>query len=192
MSMNIVYIIVALLLGAGGGVALTLALKRRIFAGEYHQLELLKIELEKKSQSELEAQRRQIGNELKEEFANWKNEYNRKQNEKVNKINAMEKRLLQKEENLDKRYINLDNKEKELKKKEKEICIMEEEVTAHNTHLAKLVEEQRLKLEKISGMTVQEAKEMIVKQYESEARLESAQKLKAIEEELREKREALA
>ena len=41
-------------------------------------------------------------------------------------------------------------------------------------------------------MTVQEAKDMIIKQYESEARLESAQKLRTIEDELNEKSNLMA
>ena len=130
--------------------------------------------------------------ELKEEFADWKNEYNRKHNENVNRLNVMEKRLIQKEENLDKRYSNLDNKEKELKKKERDLDIQEEETAALKNSVNKLYEEQRLKLEKISGLTVQEAKELIIKQYEGEARLESAQKLKLIDEELKSKSQQMA
>ncbi|HEX7502737.1 MAG TPA: ribonuclease Y, partial [Acidobacteriota bacterium] len=86
----------------------------------------------------------------------------------------------------------LDNKEKELKKKERDLDIQEEEIAALKAQVGQLHEEQRLKLEKISGLTVQEAKDLIIKRYESEARLESAQKLKQIEEELKEKSQQLA
>ncbi len=188
MILNIVLFAAGLLLGG----ALLLLFRRQIFSGNYRRLEELKQDLLRKNQEAAENQKKQISLELKEEFANWKNEYNRHQSERVNKLNVMEKRLLQKEENLDQRYINLDNKEKELKKKERELTQHEEEIVQEKAKLNKLVEEQRLKLEKISGLTVQEAKEMIIKQYESEARLESAQRLKAIEEELKEKSTQLA
>nr|MCU0236990.1 Rnase Y domain-containing protein [Acidobacteriota bacterium] len=185
---EIALVLIGTLLG-GGAVFL---LKKRIFAGEFRKVDAYQKQLEARNREELERSRKQSQLELKEEFAEWKNEYNRRQNEKVNRLNATEKRLILKEENLDKRYTNLDNKEKELKKKERELDLQEEEIAALKSQVNQLHEEQRLKLEKISGLTVQEAKELIFKQYEGEARLESAQKLKQIEDELKEKSQQLA
>jgi ribonuclease Y len=180
---GLVFVILGILLGAGA----VFLLKKRIFAGEYAKVAAHKIQLESKNQEEMVRAKKQSMLELKEEFSEWKNEYNRKHNENINRLNVMEKRLIQKEENLDKRYSNLDNKEKELKKKERDLDIQEEETAALKNKVNKLYEEQRLMLEKISGLTVQEAKELIIKQYEGEARLESAQKLKLIDEELKSK-----
>jgi ribonuclease Y len=185
---EIAFLLFGIILG-GGAIFL---LKKKIFAGEYKKVQLHKSQLEARNLEELERAKKQTLLELKEEFAEWKNEYNRRHNEKINRLNVMEKRLIQKEENLDKRYNNLENKEKELKKKERDLAIQEEENAAVKSSVNKLYEEQRLKLEKISGLSVQEAKEMIIKQYEGEARLESAQKLKLIEEELKEKSQQLA
>jgi ribonuclease Y len=184
--------IALVLIGIILGGAAVLLLKKKMFAGEYRKVEAFQKQLETRNREELDRTRKQSQLELKEEFAEWKNEYNRRQNDKVNRLNVMEKRLIQKEENLDKRYTNLDNKEKELKKKERDLDIQEEEITALKNQVSQLHEEQRLKLEKISGLTVQEAKDLIIKRYESEARLESAQKLKQIEEELKEKSQQLA
>ncbi|TFG74795.1 MAG: ribonuclease Y [Chrysiogenales bacterium] len=188
MLIGIFFGILGILLG-GVGVFL---LKKKIFAGEYRKVEALRIQLEAKNQEEMVRSKKQTMLELKEEFADWKNEYNRKHNENINRLNVMEKRLIQKEENLDKRYSNLDNKEKELKKKERELDIQEEETAVLKNKVNKLYEEQRLKLEEISGLTVLEAKELIIKRYEGEARLESAQKLKQIDEELKSKSQQMA
>ena len=185
---EIALVLAGILLGG----AAVLLLKKKIFAGEYRKVETYQKQLEARTREETEQAKKQSQLELKEEFAEWKNEYNRRQNEKINHLNATEKRLIQKEENLDKRYTNLDNKEKELKKKERDLTLQEEEVAALKSQVNQLYEEQRLKLEKISGLTVQEAKELIIKQYEGEARLESAQRLKQIEEELKEKSQQMA
>lgn len=185
---EIAFLLFGILLG-GGAIFL---FKKKIFAGEYKKVQAYKNQLEARNLEELERSKKQSLLELKEEFAEWKNEYNRRHNEKINRLNVMEKRLIQKEENLDKRYTNLENKEKELKKKERDLAIQEEENEAVKSSVNKLYEEQRLKLEKISGLSVQEAKELIIKQYEGEARLESAQRLKLIEEELKEKSQQLA
>jgi ribonucrease Y len=173
--------------GIGLGFLVFILLKNKILAGDFEKINHLKKELIENSNKELEAKKKRISGELKEEFASWKNEYNRKQNSKTNRLNEMERRLIQREENLDRRYINLDNKEKEIKRKEKDLAYQEEELSALRKKLDSSYSDQKALLEKISGMTVQEAKEEIIQRYESEARMESAQKLKTIEEELREK-----
>ncbi len=190
MSLTLALIVGAV--GTGAGFALGYWLPQRKLSLELHKLEFQRSELENKTQREIENQKKQVMIELKEEFANWKNEYNRKQSERVNKLNATEKRLIQKEENLDKRYINLDNKEKELKKMERDVALMEEESSAVRAKVDQLFDEQRLKLEAISGMSAGEAKAEIIHQVEAEARLESAQRLKAIDDELKTKSQDLA
>ncbi|MCK4943319.1 MAG: DUF3552 domain-containing protein, partial [Candidatus Aminicenantes bacterium] len=176
----------------GAGFLLFFLLRNRIFASEYRKREILQKDLEEKSRQDIENSKRKIDIELKEEFVNWKNEYNRKQSSKINKLNETEKRLIHKEENLDRRYMNLDNKEKDLKKKEKDMFYKEEELKTLKNKLTQTYEEERVKLEKISGMTVQEAKDMIIKKCESEAKIESAQKLKVIEQDLKEKSSLMA
>jgi ribonuclease Y len=190
--MNLPLNILFFAVGVFISIILLLVFKKKIFAGEYNNIECLKRDLQKQNEVEFESRKKKISLDLKEEFVNWKNEYNRKNSHKANKLNEMERRLIQREENLDRRYINLDNKEKEIKKKEKDIRYQEEELAVLKTKLSKNYEEQKALLERISGMTVQEAKEMIIKQYESEARLESAQRLKNIEEELKEKSNTIA
>lgn len=179
-----------------GGIAVTAAvvflLRKRLFSGQYRRLEQQRQEWKRQADQELDAQRTKINLELKEEFINWKNEYNRKQSQKINKINDMERRLVQKEENLDQRYINLENKEKDLKKVEIQLGERGHELDQARCELENTLDEQRKKLETISGLTVQEAKEMIVSQYESEARMESAQRLRIIEEDLKEKSQVMA
>lgn len=190
--MNIVLNIALTIIGIFIGFMFFLLFKNRILANEYEKINFLKKELEETSKNDLETRKKRITADLKEEFVNWKNEYNRKQSSKVNRLNEMERRLIQREENLDRRYINLDNKEKEIKRRERELHLEEEELKALNTKLTSSYQEQKTLLEKISAMTVQEAKEMMIRQYESEARMESAQKLKTIEEELREKSDMMA
>lgn len=184
--------IVMVIFGISAGFFLFFAFKKKIFAGEYKKVEVFKKELEAQNAAKYEEYKSKISLELKEEFIGWKNDYNRKNSQRSNKLNEMEKRLVQREENLDRRYINLDNKEKEIKRREKDLSYKEEELAALKKKLNQTYEEQRIKLEKISGLTAQEAKDMIIKQYESEARLECAQKLKAIEEELKEKSGGMA
>ena len=185
--MNVILNIAMIIIGIITGALIILLFKKKIFSGEYEKIDFMKRDLEEKSREEIETKKKRLTVELKEEFVNWKNEYNRKQSSKTNRLNDMERRLIQREENMDRRYINLDNKEKELKRKEKDLSYQEEELNVLRTKLTGTYDEQKLLLEKISGMTAQEAREVIIKQCESEARMEAAQKLKTIEEEYKEK-----
>lgn len=190
--MDVVLYISMVIIGIFIGFMTFLLFKGKILAGEYEKINFLKKELEEQAKHELDTKKKNVSVELKEEFSNWKNEYNRKQSNKSNRLNEMERRLIQREENLDRRYTNLDNKEKEIKRKEKDLHYQEEELTVLKDKLNRSYDEQKALLEKISGMTVEEAKETVIKKYESEARLESAQRLKAIEDELNEKSETMA
>jgi ribonuclease Y len=190
--MDIGLYIVLFIIGIFVGFMVFLLFKKKIFAGEYEKIAFLRVELTEKTKIEIEAKKKQLNIELRDEFINWKNEYNRKQSAKVNRLNEMERRLIQREENLDRRYINLDNKEKEINRKEKDIHYQEEELNALKTKLNNSVEEQKALLEKIAGLTAEEARREIIKQYESEARLASAQRLRAVEEEYREQSNMLA
>ncbi len=96
---NILLLIVGLFVGA----AVLFGLKKKIFAGKYAEIEKLKTDLIEKSESELESRKKKLSVDIKEELANWKNEYNRKQSHKANKLNETERRLILKEENLDKK-----------------------------------------------------------------------------------------
>ncbi len=190
--MSIVLYILLLVVGLGAGAVIPFLLKKKIFAGEYRDLEKVKKEIAARYAEDFENNKKKISNELKDEFTEWKNEYNRKQNHKTNRLNEMERRLLQREENLDRRYMNMDNKEKELKKKEKDLHYQEEELNAQKIKVTAIYEEEKTRLLKIAGMTMQEAREVIIKQCESEARMEAAQRLKTIEDELNEKSTVMA
>lgn len=123
--------------------------------------------------------------EAKEEAHKIKNEAEREAKERRKEITRTENRLTQKEEHLDKRIDNLDKKEEQLNAKIKENTLLTEEIE-------KLKEEQGTLLQKISGMTMEEAKQELLDRAEVEARHEMAMRLSDIEQEYKERSEDLA
>jgi len=190
--MDILIYIILFVVGSLGGGGLVLLAKRRHFQHEIRKIEDLRTEIEKQKSAELEKTREELLVKLKQDFLQWKNEYNQKQSQTTSRLNKKERRLMIKEENLDKRYINIDNKERELEKKERKIRLEQEELEVLKQKLDEAYQEQRKELERISGMTVNEAKNKMKKDYEEEAKLEAVSTLKQIEEELREKAEEKA
>jgi ribonuclease Y len=99
---------------------------------------------------------------------------------------VQEKRLLQKEENLDRKIVQLDDRESDLGKREKGLLQQEEQLKSREQEIDSLILEQRTRLENISGMKSEEAKQQLMAAMESEARHDAAKRIKEIEDEARE------
>ena len=112
--------------------------------------------------------------EAKEESIKIKNEAEKEAKERRNELQRMEKRLLSKEETLDRKLENQEKKEEQLRKKTE---ILEEKEEEAEQALARHQKE----LERISGLTSEQAKEVLMAAIESEARFESAKMVRDIE-----------
>lgn len=106
--------------------------------------------------------------------------------EKRKDLQALEKRLQQKEENLDKKMNLFDQRDAELVKREQTLSNRDQALQQKEERITQLVDEQRAKLENISGMTAAEAKKVLMDEMENEAKMDAAKRIKAIEEEARE------
>ena len=126
-----------------------------------------------------EAKKREALVEAKDEIHKNRSEFEKEYKERRSEIQKTERRLLQKEENLEKKLENAEHKEEKLNAKIKEADKQLEEIN-------QLKKGQLEMLEKISGLTSEEAKNLIVKQAEQEAKHEVAVKYKEIERQLKE------
>lgn len=124
--------------------------------------------------------------QAKDTLFQMKGEFERETKETRKELQNLEKRILQREENLDKKSEALDKREATTSKREKLILQQEKEMMERDKELQSLLEEQRLKLESLSGISSQEAREMLVRTIESEARHDAAHLVKKIETEARE------
>ncbi len=106
--------------------------------------------------------------------------------EKKRDIQVQEKRIQQKEEHLDKKAALVDQKEMDLLKKEQTVHVKEQTLVEKEEELLKSVAEQRVRLEHISGMTAEEAKNCLIEAMENEAKHDAARRIKLIEEEAKE------
>ena len=132
-----------------------------------------------------ENKKREMLLEAKEEIHKTRTENERENKERRAELNKQERRLQQKEESLDKKLDNFERKEEELRKRQQAVAATQEEVN--------LIKKSQLEmLEKISGLTQEEAKVLIIKNVEQDARHDAAVKLKDIEAELKDNADQLA
>ena len=125
---------------------------------------------------EAEAQKKEILLEAKEQLIRERNQQERENRERRGELQRMERRLVQKEETLDKKGLILDEQEQAFSKREKAI-------TERETVLASEEERYRQELERISGLSAQEAKNLIIQNLENEARHDAQALLNKIEQE---------
>ena len=101
-------------------------------------------------------------------------------------LSQIEKRMTQKEENLERRLDLLDRKENDMGQRLKTITQKEESIKNKETHLEQLLVEEKEKLQKISSMTPEEAKILLLSRLEQELNQEKAILIKRAEEEIKE------
>ena len=144
------------------------------------------------AQQESEKIKREASLEAKEKYLNLKSEFERQTRDKQRKFNEMERRLVHKEENLERRFQSLERKERDFSTKERSLYQKESEADEKQEKYNQLVKKEVEELERISGMTQEEAKNMLVKKIEEEAKLQATQILRRIEDDTRQKSNLMA
>jgi len=131
------------------------------------------------AQKEAEAKKREAIVEAKDEAFRLKREAEAEIREQRAEVQRLERRLVQREESQDRKAESLEQRERGLTQKETDLAKAREDVAAA---LAK----HQAELERISGLTTEEAREQILKQVEDAARGDALQIVKKIEAEARE------
>jgi ribonucrease Y len=124
--------------------------------------------------------------EVKDKLFKMKSDFDADTKETKDELKEKEQRLIQKEENIDRKIEQFERKERDILRKEKNLGIKEEEIGRTKNKYNELIEEQKKQLEKISGLTAGQAKELLVRAMENEARYEGAKIIKRIENETKE------
>lgn len=132
-----------------------------------------------------EAMKREAVLEAKEEVLKFRNEVEKEQRERRNELQRMERRLTQKEESLDRKIESIERKEDNLNKKDEQIDKVREQV--EELHAKQLAE-----LERLSGLTSEEARVILLANIEDEIKHEAAMLIKEIESQAKEEGEKRA
>ena len=126
-----------------------------------------------------EAKKKEALLEAKEENLKAKNELDKEIKERRAEVQRYEKRVLNKEEAIERKSESLEKKENGLKNKE-------EKLAEAQTKVDELSEKRVQELERISGLTSEQAKEYLLKTDEDEVKIETAKLVKEIESQAKE------
>ena len=133
-----------------------------------------------------EAQMREAEVAAKEKLLQARSEFEKFSRKRRSELEVQERRLTQKEDTLEKRTDELTRRDKELSQLDRSLVTREKSVEKREAELERMIDEERVKLEQIAGLTAQQAREELVRVMEDEAKIEAAHIVKRIEDEARE------
>jgi ribonuclease Y len=118
--------------------------------------------------------------EVKDEWYKKKQEFDHDANGKRNKLQSFEKQLQGREDNLERKVEVINKKEREVNDSKKLIDERSKQLEEKQTSLTKLIQEENQKLERVSGLTRDEARKVLLENMVNETKSEAAQMLKDI------------
>ncbi|TLS37400.1 ribonuclease Y [Pseudalkalibacillus caeni] len=132
----------------------------------------------KEGKSEAEALKKEALLEAKDENHKLRVDAEREIRERRNELQKQENRLVQKEEILDRKSETLDKKEESLEKREESLTKKQRQIEEMESKVEEMLQEQKHELERISGLTREEARQMIIQEAEKEVEHDMALMIK--------------
>ena len=125
------------------------------------------------SKKEFDNRKKEIELESKDLKFKMRSDFERETKDRRQQLTDIEKRLSQKEENIDRKVDLLDKKERDISKRTGSLVDKEKSIENRQNELSRLVAEERQKLQRISGLSVEEAKKLFLKRVEDDSQREA-------------------
>ncbi len=173
------------LLAAGGGFLLGYLVRRLIAEARLGSAERAARDILERARKDAEARKREMTVEAREEIHRLRADFEREVRERRAELQRQERRLAQKEETLERKGEALERREESLQRKDQEIARLAarvEELHARRTQ----------ELERISGLSTQEARDLLIKTVEEEIQQDIARLIRDREAQAREEAEKRA
>lgn len=177
--------ILFLLTGIVAGLFFGFYLRKRLIEIKKQDIEIQSRKLIENALSEAEQIQNEALLQSKDEICQLKQDAERDVMVREKWIISEEKRFVQKQDQLLKQTDILEQREDGCLNKEKTVIRKEKSLSSRKKEMERLFEEQLAQLEKISGITGEEAKKLLIESIESEARMEAAKGVIRIENEMK-------
>jgi len=182
---EIIMIVVGVAVGLIAGFGIGIAYRKKVAEREIGSAEAEATRLINEAIRSGESRKKEMLLEAKDEIHKSRTEYEKEVKERRAELSKQERRLQQKEETLDKKADAFERKEEDLAKKLETLAQSQAEVE----QIKRL---QMNELEKISGLTQEQAKQFLLQSVEEEVRHETAMKIKEIEQQMKDEAEEKA
>ncbi|RKY31515.1 MAG: ribonuclease Y [Candidatus Omnitrophota bacterium] len=136
------------------------------------------------AKKEIQGRKREVELEAKDLLYRMRQDFEKETKDRRSEVSNLEKRLTQKEENIDRRLELLERKEKEIESRQENARRQEEAIKNKEGQLHSLIAEEKERLQKISSLSAEEAKQILLNRLSEELNNEKAALIKKEEEEL--------
>jgi len=184
----VVYIVNALIT-AGIGAAVVgfwLANRRRLAAETIGRAEELAARMAKDAERDAETKKKEALLEAKERAHEMVVDAERQAGERRQQLSALEQTLTRRDEKLTERLGAIEQRDKEMRAQEQTLGKREKATAEAAAKFERLVADQQRELQRVAGLTADEAKETLIKQMEADARRDAANLVKRLDTEARE------
>ncbi len=164
------------------GVLLGYLLRKKVSSKILESSENLSARIVEEAKKEAETIKKESILQAKDNLLKAKNEFEKETRGRKQELDGVERQLRLKEENLDKRLDMLVQKETNIEKKEHSIISKENLINEKHDKLNKVIEEQKERLEKIAGISSEQAKNHLIQSMTADAKREAAGVIRKIEE----------
>ncbi|MEK7869534.1 MAG: Rnase Y domain-containing protein, partial [Nitrospirota bacterium] len=188
-STSLVAYILCGLIGALIGAGLLEVVRRQLASSKRTEAEDQAKHITQNAQREAETLIKEAKLESKDLIFQAKTDLEKEQKVRLAELAVTDKRLVQREENLDRKLGVIEKREADAQKRDQEFARREEGLAKKEAACAKVEREHREALERVAGMTGDEAKKQLMVEMESQARLDAAGFAKRTLEEARENSE---
>ena len=182
---HILFIVIGIVVGLAIGFGIGIAYRKKVAEREIGSAETEATRLINEAIRSGENRKKEMLLEAKDEIHKSRTEHEKEVKERRAELSKQERRLEQKEATLDKKTEAFERKEEDLAKKLAKVA--EAQAKADE-----IVKEQMAKLEQISELTQEQAKQYLLKTVEEDVRHEAAMKIKEIEAQLKDEAESTA
>jgi ribonuclease Y len=175
------YPVISIVIGISLGILLSLLYKRSIRTQQSAlQKEKEKVIAEAKKAADVI--KKEAAVEAKDLVYQAKSEAEKEIRERRHELTQLDRRLRQKEETLERKVNQSEKREHELNKREKEFNARERSLQDKENHVAQITKEQLSVLERISGLSAEDARQELIRRVEEETRFEVSKLAKRIED----------
>ncbi len=180
-GMNIFIMVLSIVLGVGIGFLVTVSLSRKKLSNS----ESLSNRIVEEAKKEADTIKKEGILQARETLLKAKAESEKEVKERRQELDGIERKIRSKDELIDKRSDALAQKESQIESREKSLVGKENQIQEKTDKLCRLIEEEHQKLERIAGISSEEAREQLVQAMESEAKRDAALLIRKVEEEAR-------
>jgi ribonuclease Y len=178
-SLFVLFIVLACIVG----IVLGFLINRIISNKKIQTSESLATRIVEESKKEAETIKKEAILQAKENLLKLKADFDRETKETKIDLDSLEKRIRTKEEHLDKRIDLLTQKETNIEGREKSLVSKESSLEEKHHRLDKMMAEQKEILQKVAGMSSEEAKNILIQSMEADAKRDAGATVRKIEEE---------